>query len=1318
MKKLHKSIISCMVSAAMLISSAGISPIHAEDAETDANTDVWDAIEDTFTGAADDYGIVWHKYSGDSTGAEWGISDGVMTVTSTSDDASGVLYGVSAVIKNVQPNTEYTISFKEKAEVTNDLGTHGIYLNADTLQMKTATLEPSDADKVATTRNNKTVATMHKQSGAYEDSGWEEYSYTWVSGSGLDDGYDTLAAKFTFIIRNTSGTFSIKDLSVTGAAAESGDEAVWSVYAENAFSGSQSTDSDKIVWALTNNTNDQKGASYTLDTDDNLLTIADDGSVSEEELSGSTVLYGVTATVKGVLPDTTYTVSFKEKSDLSAWASNGVYVNAMTLATTWSATNPYSTADPTNGVNSVKLGDLHTSVVTDSDWETWDFTYTTSSDLPDGYDTYAIRLTFMFRGVLGQTQIKDLTVTGTADTEVVETPTPTPTLVPAPTKAPGVSYEPSVHTDDVIDPLATDDTFQYHFAGGTDAYMSGDSDTGKCYDVYLWVPQSASPDTLKGLVAVKLNLIEIPFVYSSKLKSALAEEDFGILFIVTQRDTVPADALNPDGQSYNNVFSSMYTRTDYAGNDLFTDSSYLTYDNKDAADIFNEMLAGIAEASGYECIADNTPIITIGHSAASPFGYRSGNWNYNRVIAQVHMKNGMSGSEGMVPGIPSLQYAAQYTEHSTGVDRDRSVRDARWHITNQRAANNNMLVSHIIEWGAGHYDWSENATDMMIAYIQKAIEYRLPSDFEGGGNSYTLTDLTDSGYLMKPFEKDNNGNEQSAGYYRDTLNGWLTSGQSNADASAEDKSESFWYFDEEFANEINAFTNYAIPESPDSKTTGISGKTNSDYEPYMLMKDPKYSVYADTDYDFNSYISPYTTFNSGMSRYGSNRFINYEKMSNPENGNGNSNPTTGATNTANLGGYDTVTADTYYMSTVPDISSAYDSTGEEAATPNQAAMIVPLIAPYELISSELVDISSMTRDGSAIADEVYSVTRNTLRFHNNRVYYRSGCAALNEYGSSQDSFAMIYSPEVYDNDGNLVSTFKSTGVQMNVPYVTKGTAQTLTLEEIDDVNVYGLSENPTIEVSYTSTDEDLQKYTDVFVEYGPAKAVRNINAEDGSYSWTVEILLDEIPENAAFPIEVNVVASNLGKWETVYGAAAETTFEITSTASEEPSVEPSVEPSSEPTVTPTETPTAVPTAVPTETPTATPTEAPTATPTVTPTETPTATPTVVPTETPTATPTVTPTTAPTEEPTAVPSSEVITYDDETNTVSSTLEGMLIICVYNNDGTLKSLDIEYIEAGGSVTADIEIDFGAKIYLWSDMSSMTPLTEPYTYYPDSE
>ena len=244
----------------------------------------------------------------------------------------------------------------------------------------------------------------------------------------------------------------------------------------------------------------------------------------------------------------------------------------------------------------------------------------------------------------------------------------------------------------------------------------------------------------------------------------------------------------------------------------------------------------------------------------------------------------------------------------------------------------------------------------MVKYIEKAIDYRVPADYK---STHKLNDLTNSGYLMKPFEKDASNNERPAGYYADTLKGWLSSGQYNSTANEVDKKASYWYFDEEFAREVNSFTNYAIPPSPGSNDTKIDGATYSALEPYMLMKNPAVSTYANSPASALAEIAPMTPFNADMSRYGSNRFVNYEKLANP---------TGDAGNSANLQGYDTVTVDTYYMKNIPSVTIndnktlAYDGAGAAANVPmNTKAELVPLMAPYEIVKSEIVDMSSMTK---------------------------------------------------------------------------------------------------------------------------------------------------------------------------------------------------------------------------------------------------------------------------------------------------------------------------------------------------------------------
>lgn len=179
---------------------------------------VWNTFEKEFTGEEEDYGIVWYKYSGDSAGGEYSIDeDNTLSISSVDGAADAdVCYGVSAVIKNIKPNSKYTISFKEKTELVS-YTSNGFYLNTDTLTM---TLDNKDPNKieVAEIRNNKNpLANLHNE--IVSDSDWHERSFEWTSGSGLPDGMDTYAAKFTFILRNSTGTAQIKDLTISGESA-------------------------------------------------------------------------------------------------------------------------------------------------------------------------------------------------------------------------------------------------------------------------------------------------------------------------------------------------------------------------------------------------------------------------------------------------------------------------------------------------------------------------------------------------------------------------------------------------------------------------------------------------------------------------------------------------------------------------------------------------------------------------------------------------------------------------------------------------------------------------------------------------------------------------------------------------------------------------------------------------------------------------------------------------------------------------------------------------------------------------------------------
>lgn len=174
----------------------------------------WDEYADSFDGSDEDDMIVWHKFSNNSAGGSHEFDeDGVLTIKSAENAQAGdVCYGVTAVIKNIKPNTEYYLTFKEKtdfSEVTNSQ--HGFYLKPDTA---TATASQTDAARitnVAENRNNSNNIGIHQD--AHTDADWEEKEFVWTSGSGIRTaGDDVYAAKLEFTVRSAVGSVQIKDL--------------------------------------------------------------------------------------------------------------------------------------------------------------------------------------------------------------------------------------------------------------------------------------------------------------------------------------------------------------------------------------------------------------------------------------------------------------------------------------------------------------------------------------------------------------------------------------------------------------------------------------------------------------------------------------------------------------------------------------------------------------------------------------------------------------------------------------------------------------------------------------------------------------------------------------------------------------------------------------------------------------------------------------------------------------------------------------------------------------------------------------------------
>lgn len=190
----------------------------------------------------------------------------------------------------------------------------------------------------------------------------------------------------------------------------------WDTYAE-AFSGTAYDPS--IVWHKFSG--DSQNGTWEL-SDEGILTITNHDDDPND--GNNAALYGVSALIKNIAPDATYTISFYEKSDISNISDegHGFYVNTDTIQTTESQTDASSlTKVATTRQNISHAYNMHQAEVSDEDWEYHSFTWQCGSGLDSDYDTLAAKLTFLFRSITGTVQVKDLKIEGPSGKNIATT---------------------------------------------------------------------------------------------------------------------------------------------------------------------------------------------------------------------------------------------------------------------------------------------------------------------------------------------------------------------------------------------------------------------------------------------------------------------------------------------------------------------------------------------------------------------------------------------------------------------------------------------------------------------------------------------------------------------------------------------------------------------------------------------------------------------------------------------------------------------------------------------------------------------------------
>lgn len=287
----------------------------------------------------------------------------------------------------------------------------------------------------------------------------------------------------------------------------------------------------------------------------------------------------------------------------------------------------------------------------------------------------------------------------------------------------------------------------------------------------LWIPPDC--DRLRGLVLSLSNLLEPGFLESPRLRQVCATERLGIVWIV-------------DGSGNKTLNGSF----DYkAGH----------------ADTLTRALADLARESGYTEI-EYAPLLTFGHSAAGPMAWRIAYWQPGRVFGALPVKARVDfppdfDPQATIAGVPVLYLTGEFVEWSAPSGLTQRASGERDAATALRLRNNpHNLVGTAVEWGAGHFEWSDELDRIAAQFVQRTAQLRIPAALPDYGPVRLLEVPPESGWLA-----DGTNVFPAAGYTGDTA-------------------RTLWYPDEELARACVGLNADQRGRSPQMVTFTHEGK--------------------------------------------------------------------------------------------------------------------------------------------------------------------------------------------------------------------------------------------------------------------------------------------------------------------------------------------------------------------------------------------------------------------------------------------------------------------------------------------------------------
>ena len=267
---------------------------------------------------------------------------------------------------------------------------------------------------------------------------------------------------------------------------------------------------------------------------------------------------------------------------------------------------------------------------------------------------------------------------------------------------------------------------------------------------FLWIPPNCNQ--VRGVVVGQHNLEEEQIFEHPTFRKTLAKLDFAVVWVSPPLDlSFRFDMGSGDG--------------------------------------FNEMLKALAAESGYAELA-TAPVVPIGHSAAGSYPWNFAAWAPERTLAVMSVsgqwpywvdKNTPDWAGRTADGVPGLVAVGEYegAENRAGIG------------LLERTVHPKTALSMLAEPGDGHFDASNEKVEYLAFYLEKAVQYRLPSRPTIGTGPIKLKpiDPTTQGWLADRWHADKGPDAPAAPVAK----------------YKGDPKSAFWFFDEEHARVTEKF---------------------------------------------------------------------------------------------------------------------------------------------------------------------------------------------------------------------------------------------------------------------------------------------------------------------------------------------------------------------------------------------------------------------------------------------------------------------------------------------------------------------------------